>query len=327
LSTPSFFASPEPITVPGSYTVAGSTIAISSVVFWARGYPWSAKDEGDYGFNADTAALVIQGTVTAANHKDQFAFSSWARDATILPNAADTRALLGHCSLTGEGASPSSTLTNETGAQGQQAPCSLPVGAGPFSLPYAGVDPTSKSYRWGGRDGQVIDLSPYFSVSTATPRPEIELAQVKRACTDGTPLPNAAQWRGGKINQYAVAVSANGGWSLVQTDGAVERVSGENWHGFVNDVVLSPTTVEIIVCQTETSSLTSSCGPYEPGNVSIDQWTGSEQVRVIVASTGKTIGAKTFDGIRSCPGSIHQGTQRVDNYPDFNEIAAWIASL
>jgi hypothetical protein len=201
------------------------------------------------------------------------------------------------------------------------------VGAGPFSLPYAGVAPTSKSYRWGGGDGQVIDLSPYFSVSTATPRPEIDLAQVKTACTDGTPLPNAAQWRGGKINQYAVAVSANGSWGLVETDGAVEIVSGENWHAFVNDIVLSPTTVQIIVCQLETITLTSECGPYEPGDGYVDQWTGSEQVRVIVAGTGKTLDTKTFVGIRSCPESIYAGTTRVDNYPDFNEIAAWIASL
>jgi hypothetical protein len=325
--TPSFFGSPGPVTVPDSYTVAGSTITISSVVLWDRGYPWSAQDEGDYGFNAAISALVIEGTVTAANDKDPFAFASWARDATILPNAADTRALLGHCSSTGEGASPASSLTNRTGAQGQQPSCSLPVGAGPFTLPYGGVAPTSKSYRWGGGDGQQIDLSPYFSVSTATPRPEIDLAQVKMACTAGTPLPNAAKWRGGRINQYAVGVSASGSWGLVETDGAVDKVSGENWHAFVNNVTLSPTTVQIIVCQTETSSLTSGCGPYQPGNAYVDQWIGSEKVRVIVASTGKTIGTKTFNGTRSCPGSIRQGTRRIDHYPDFNKIAAWIKSL
>jgi hypothetical protein len=197
-----------------------------------------------------------------------------------------------------------------------------------FSV-YFVVPRTWHSFIWWiqtGTEVHFINLHQILAVATETPRPQVSQAQAEAACQKGRPIPGTAPL-GHALKAYAVALQ-DGTAGVIETSGVPF-----GYYDFIEDAQLLPSDIQLVVCKMEKITNLGSCGSYVPpvgpgnGAIEVNLSAASDRMRVVVASTGKTIATKTFSADKHCPRDVGSNETTVTNYPSATSMAGWIASL
>ncbi len=170
--------------------------------------------------------------------------------------------------------------------------------------------------RW----SQAPQITAHGDTSGPCGMPDNAQVQLTAACTNGTPIPGAAPIGG-------------------STHPDIEGSSGVDESGWVFKTGLQSSweTFQLLICEhTDAYVPGVACGTYYSDDLSrhinVSLMKGSETVRVLEASTGKTLHAKTFYGHEVCPPSVYvpfdgSPTMTVNDSASTTDTDPWIQSF
>lgn len=150
---------------------------------------------------------------------------------------------------------------------------------------------------------------------TATPAPVLAdqptTNEIMDACTSGIPVLEADPY-GGDTHSFVEAdlLGNDGVWTFEVYIGKSGDLIGVSYTpGVLAKYGVAP--IQMVVCEVENPAIrVGSCGYYSagPDKVKVMLYQGSLTIHIVNATTGKTLGTKTFLGSTACPDSVPMPT-------------------
>jgi hypothetical protein len=234
-------------------------------------------------------------------------------NASILGSLAIVLIALGGCS---SASTPTPTPTPTPTATPTPTPTATPTPT-PTATPTATPTPTPTA------------------VPTPTPRPEPTVAELVAACAKGTPIREAVPYAGTTHSYLTGQASKDDpAWSF--TEFGNDHTTTDYVPGDLAKKGMSP--LQLVICEYDNAPLKSGgSGDYcyysgGGSQLQVTLFQDSETVRILVATTGKTLESKTFIASDTCPATMARPndgstTTSYTNSVDGSAVGNWETSF
>ena len=169
------------------------------------------------------------------------------------------------------------------------------------------------------------------AVPTPTPRPEPTVAELTAACAKGTPIREAVPYAGTTHSYLTGQASKDDpAWSF--TEFGNDHTTTDYVPGDLAKKGMQP--LQLVICEYDNAPLKVGGGYcyYSGGGsqLQVTLFQDSETVRILVATTGKTLKSKTFIASDTCPATMPNDGSTTGSYTnsvDGTAVGNWETSF